>query len=293
MGKVLGSVSTCHESMTCLLELLIWLILHVSLCRVCSLKYVSSCMLQMLSMRVQRHLHCALSSKKIQCNMQSLTSEPLALCETHRLRCSITINIKTLISYCTISSLYKNRQQLNNLILAFSIFFPKTHICHSFHSWPSHFFLKRLSSFSFHRLHRCWEVMTLNIDCHHHDHHRHNHQTPFKSWSLLTFCILAATSTLTLCQWKKAGKKHPILSHNYLHFGFTSLSCIQLTTTSKAYKRRLGGWDCATTQDNKQVSIVYTLAPILQPSDMTNGMEKSYFKPTHTAPLAQHMHHYF
>ena len=197
--------------------------------------------------------------------MQSLTSEPLALCETHRLRCSITINIKTLISYCTISNLYKNRQQLNNLILAFSIFFPKTHICHSFHSWPSHFFLKRLSSFSFHRLHRCWEVMTLNIDCHHHDHHRHNHQTPFKSWSLLTFCILAATSTLTLCQWKKAGKKHPILSHNYLHFGFTSLSCIQLTTTSKAYKRRLGGWDCATTQDNKQVSIVYTLAPILQP----------------------------
>ena len=188
---------------------------------------------------------------------------------------------------------FKKRQQLNNLILAFSIFFPKTHICHSFHSWPSHFFQKRLSTFSFHRLHRCWEVMTLNIDCHHHDHHRHNHQTPFKSWSLLTFCILAATSTLTLCQWKKAGKKHPILSHNYLHFGFTSLSCIQLTTTSKAYKRRLGGWDCATTQDNKQVSIVYTLAPILQPSDMTNGMEKSYFKPTHTAPLAQHMHHYF
>ena len=106
MGKVLGSVSTCHESMTCLLELLIWLILHVSLCRVCSLKYVSSCMLQMLSMRVQRHLHCALSSKKIQCNMQSLTSEPLVLCETHRLRCSITINIKTLISYCTISNCF-------------------------------------------------------------------------------------------------------------------------------------------------------------------------------------------
>ena len=152
---------------------------YISLCGVCSLKYVSSCMLQMLSMRVQRHLHCALSSKEIQCNMQSLTSEPLALCETHRLRCSITINIKTLISYCTISNLFKNRQQLNNLILAFSIFFPKTHICHSFHSWPSHFFQKRLSTFSFHRLHRCWEVMTLNIDCHHHDHHRHDHQNAF------------------------------------------------------------------------------------------------------------------